>query len=140
MNGSPGWFRPLAGVALLWNLLGCLAYLMDVKIAPDRLSQMSAAQQALYAARPWWAVAGTATAVWLGAAGCVGLLLGRRWAARLFAVSLIGVLIQDLWLFALSGAAAEAGAASFVAQGAVLVIAIALVQLARRGTALGWLS
>jgi hypothetical protein len=130
----------VAILALLWNLLGCVAYLVDVTISPERLSRMTAAQQALYAARPSWAVAATATAVWFGAAGCLGLVLRRRWATWLLILSLVGVVAQDLWLFVLSGAAAEAGAAAFILQGLVLAIAVGLIALARKATAQGWLA
>ena len=140
MNTSPRWFRAVAVVALLWNLLGCAAYLGDVTISPERLSRMTAAQQALYATRPSWAVAATATAVWFGAAGCLGLILRRKWSTWLLMLSLAGVGAQDLWLFVLSGAAGQAGAAAFIMQGLVLVISVGLVALARRASAQGWLS
>lgn len=140
MNTSPRWFRPVAIAALVWNLLGCAAYLADVKVSPERLSSMTAAQQALYAARPSWAVAAAATAVWFGAAGCLGLILRRKWSTWLLILSLAGVVVQDLWLFVLSGAAREAGAVAFVMQGLVLVVSIGLVLLARRASAEGWLS
>jgi hypothetical protein len=125
---------------LAWNLLGCAVYLADVTISPERLSKMTAAQQALYAARPSWAVAATATAVWFGAAGCLGLILRRKWATWLLMMSLAGVAAQDYWLFVLSGAAGQAGAVAFVMQGLVLVISVGLVALARRAAAQGWLS
>ncbi|HWP02460.1 MAG TPA: hypothetical protein VNL96_03300 [Gemmatimonadaceae bacterium] len=140
MNTSPRWFGPAAIAALVWNLLGCAAYLADVKMSPERLSSMTAAQQALYAARPWWAVAATATAVWVGAAGCLGLILRRKWSTWLLIVSLAGVVVQDLWLFVLSGSAREVGAVAFVMQGLVLVVSIGLVLLARRAAAEGWLT
>jgi hypothetical protein len=138
MHDGPTWFRPVASVALLWNLLGCAAYLADVTMSPERLSQLSAAQQALYAARPAWAVAATATAVWFGAAGSLGLVLRRKWSVWLLVLSLAGVVVQDLWLFVLSGAAGQAGTVAFITQGLVLLVAVGLVALARRATALGW--
>ena len=73
MSSSPKWFRPVAVIALLWNLAGCAAYLADVSLSPAQISAMSPAQQALYAERPAWSVAATAIAVWVGAAGCLGL-------------------------------------------------------------------
>ncbi|MBK8058905.1 MAG: hypothetical protein IPK33_14005 [Gemmatimonadetes bacterium] len=69
----PKWFMPVAIVALLWNLMGCAAYLMDVMLTPEAIAAMSPDQRALYAARPIWAVALHAIAVWGGALGCVGL-------------------------------------------------------------------
>ena len=140
MTPVPSWFKPVVIVALLWNLIGCVAYLSDVTISPEAVAQMSPAQQALYNSRPAWAVSATAIGVWGGALGCIGLFLRKRWALPLLVASLAGVVVQDLALFVLSNAAAMAGAAAYVLQGLVLVIAIALVQLARNTRARGWLA
>lgn len=140
MEQPPKWYMPVAVVALLWNLMGCVAYLMDVRLTPDDVAKMSDAQQAMYAARPAWSIAATAIAVWAGAAGCVGLIMRKRWATPLLVASLAGVIGQDVWLFALSGSASQAGAAGFVLQGLVLVVAVALVMLARKAAARGWIA
>jgi hypothetical protein len=76
----------------------------------------------------------------LGAAGCAGLILRKRWATWLLIASLAGVVAQDLWLFVLSGAAREAGAVAFIAQGVVLAVSVGLVMLARKASANGWLA
>jgi hypothetical protein len=130
---------PVTIVALLWNLLGCAAYLADVSIKPEDVAKMTPAQQQMYASRPAWAVAATATAVWFGAAGCLALVMRKRWAIPLLVVSLLGVLAQDVALFVASGAAAQAGPTAFVLQGLVLVIAVWLVFFARGAAAKGWL-
>ncbi len=140
MERPPKWFTPVAVVALLWNLFGCAAYLMDVRLTPDDVAKMSAAQQAMYAARPAWSVGATALAVWCGALGCVALLLRKRWAVPLFLVSLLGVIGQDVWLFGMSGSVAQAGGVAFVLQGLVLVVAIALLLLARNAAARRWIN
>jgi hypothetical protein len=125
---------------MIWNLLGCAAYLADVTITQEDVAKMSAAQQALYASRPAWAVAATAIAVWGGAAGCLGLILRKRWATWLLIASLGGVIIQDVGLFALSEAASQAGPIAFVLQGLVLVVAVGLVLLSRKASARAWIS
>lgn len=140
MNPAPKWYLPVAILALLWNLLGCVAYLGDVMLTPDDIAKMSPDQQALYAARPAWAVAATAIAVWGGAAGCLGLVLRRRWALPLLLLSLAGVIVQDVALFVVSSAAAQAGTVAYVLQGLVLAIAIGLVLLARKAIARGWIA
>jgi hypothetical protein len=139
MEQAPKWFRPVAIAALLWNLLGCAAYLSDVMLTPEDVAKMTAAQQALYAARPAWSVAATAVAVWGGAAGCLGLIVRKRWAVPLLIVSLAGVIVQDASLLALSGVAAQTAPAALVLQGLVLLIAISLVLLARKAAARGWI-
>lgn len=140
MNPTPKWYMPAGIVALLWNLLGCAAYLSDVMLTADDLAQMSAAERALYETRPAWAVAATAIAVWGGAAGCVGLIWRKRWAMPLLAASLAGVLVQDLGLFVLSAPVVKFAPAVIVLQGLVLLVAVALVLLARKAMARGWIA
>lgn len=140
MEAAPRWFKPVAIVALLWNLLGCFAYLSDVMVTPEDVAKMSAAQQALYASRPAWALGATALAVWGGALGCVGLIVRKRWSRPLLLVSLAGVIVQDTALFVLTAAVSQAGPAVLVLQGLVVVIAVALVFLGRRADVEGWLS
>ena len=140
MQPAPRWFLPVAIVALLWNLLGCFAFLSDAMLTPEAIAKLTAAQQALHASRPVWSIAATAIAVLLGAAGCGGLIMRRRWAMPALIASLAGVVFQDVWLFGLSGAAAQAGAVAFVLQGLVLLIAAGLVMLGRKALARGWLA
>lgn len=137
MEPRPKWYMPVATTALLWNLMGCMAYLSDVMMSPEAVAKLSAAEQAMYAARPVWSVSATAIAVWLGAAGSFGLIIRKRWATPLLIASLLGVIGQDVSLFLLSGAP-QVGPVALVLQGLVLVIAIALVLLARSASAKGW--
>jgi hypothetical protein len=136
---APKWFLPVAIVALLWNLLGCVAYLADVMITPEALAKMTAAQQAMHNARPAWSVAATAIAVWGGAAGCVGLIMRRRWATPLLVASLAALVVQDVSLYTMSRTA-PVDTTALALQGCVLLIGIGLVLLARRATARGWLA
>ncbi len=140
MNTPPKWFKPVAIAAFIWNLLGCLAYLSDVMLTPEDIAAMSEAEQALYAARPAWAVGATAIAVWGGALGCLGLILRKSWANLVLMLSLAGVVVQDIALFGMSNAAAMAGPVVYVMQGIVLLVAIALVLLSRKALKLGWIS
>ena len=140
MNRAPGWFLPTAIVALLWNLMGCMAYLSDVRLTAEDIAKMSQADQALYQSRPMWAVAAYAIAVWGGAAGSLGLVLRKRWSQLLLIASLLGVIVQDFGMFVLSGAGAEASPAVIGLQSLVLVVAVALVMLARKAIARGWIA
>ena len=138
MNARPKWYLPVAIFALLWNLMGCTAYLADVMLSPADIAAMDATQQALYNSRPAWTVAATAIAVWFGAAGCLGLILSKRWSALLLELSLAGVIVQDIGLFILSSV--NLGTFVMVMQGVVLLIAIGLVVLSRRASARGWIA
>lgn len=138
MTSAPKWFTPVAVAALLWNLLGCMAYLMDVMMSPEDIAKLTAAQQALHASRPAWSIGATALAVWGGALGSIGLLVRRRWATLLLALSLVGVIGQDVSLFGMSGAA-EVDSTAIILQGLVFVVAVALLLLGRRAAREGWL-
>ncbi|MDH5234119.1 MAG: hypothetical protein OEW77_04105 [Gemmatimonadota bacterium] len=139
MDNAPKWFVPVAVVALLWNLVGCLAYLSDVMLTPDDIAKVTEAQQAMHAARPAWSVGATAVAVWFGAAGSLALILKKRWAVPVLALSLVGVIVQDISIFLMSGTA-QVETVAVVMQGVVLLISIALVLLARRAAAQGWIA
>jgi hypothetical protein len=130
----------VAVVSLLWNLLGCAAYLADVTLKPEDVAKMPPAQQELYASRPRWSVAATATAVWGGAAGSLGLILRKRWSYPLLVASLVGVIVQDVALFGSTRVATTGGPVVIPLQAFVLAVAIALVALARTASRRGWLS
>jgi hypothetical protein len=140
MNKAPKWFLAVAVIALLWNLLGCMAFFADLQLSPQDVAKLTPAQQSLYAARAGWAVAATGLAVLGGAAGCIGLLLRKNWAVVLLSLSLVGVLVQDFGLFVVVNGAALAGMAAVVLQSLVLAIAVGLVWLSRSATARGWLA
>lgn len=140
VTAMPKRVRVFAALALLWNLLGCLAYLADVTMDPAAVARLPAPEQAMHAAYPAWAVAATAVAVWGGALGSLGLLLGRRWALPLLAASLLGVIVQDIALFGMFGHLLQAaGSAVMAMQALVLLVAIVLVVVARRGVRRRWL-
>lgn len=139
MNKPPMWFVVVAVLALLWNLLGCLAIGMDMSLSPADIARLPADQQALHA-RPVWGIAGSVLAVLAGALGSLGLLLKKRWAAPALIVSLIGIVAQDIDLFVRGDAYKLAGPVVAGMQGFVLVVGIALVWLAHKARARGWLS
>lgn len=138
MNKPPKWFTVVALIALLWNLLGCVAFIFDLLLTPEDVAKLPAAQQVLYNARPLWAVASTALAVFGGVLGCIGLLVRKKWAFPIFIASLAGILVQDFGLFILVDGASLAGPVAVVMQSVVLVIAVALILLSRKAIARGW--
>ena len=139
MPKPPSSFRWIAGLALLWNLVGLLAVISDLRLSAADIAALPPAQQALYAARPLWSVIASVVAVGGGSAGCAALLLGSRWAVPLLWASLAGVVLQDIGLFAVAGAGRAPGVVPLVLQGLVLLIAVALVAYARRARQQGWL-
>ena len=140
MTQAPKWFRVAAIIALLWNILGCLAFVADLQLKPEDIAKLPEAQQALYASRPAWSVAATAIAVFGGTLGCIGLILKRKWAFVLLLLSLLGILGQDIAMFVLANAAEAAGSFAIVLQSVVLIVGVWLVLLSRKAMASGWIS
>ncbi|MEI6305558.1 MAG: hypothetical protein WCP33_01935, partial [Deltaproteobacteria bacterium] len=97
-------------------------------------------QQELYKARPIWSVAASVVAVLGGTLGCLSLLLRKRWALNLLYASLAGVVLQDVGLFVVAGAAKVRDPVPFVLQGLVLVVAVGLIALGRLAARQSWLS
>lgn len=90
----PRGFWIVSVVALIWNLIGIMTYLMSVMITPETLAAMSAAERALYTDIPAWVTAAYAIAVFGGTAGCIALLMRKALAVPIFMVALIAVLAQ----------------------------------------------
>lgn len=136
---APTWFIVVAVLALLWNLLGCLAVAADFAVvATGAVAQLPPEQQAMYAARPAWTIVGSVLAVLAGALGCLGLVLRRRWAMPVLLASLAGLVVQDLGFYVISRSA-PIPASAIGMQAAVLAIAVGLVLLARLARGRGWL-
>jgi hypothetical protein len=119
----PGWFWIVAVLALLWEGMGCYAYLTQISAADD--------------AMPVWVSAAFAVAVWVGVSGAILLLMRQRLARTAFAVSLLAVLVQfgGTLLVVKGTPAAGLGMAAAVVAAAVILLWFSDYALKR-----GWLS
>lgn len=140
MKKPPLWFVVATVIALLWNAAGLVAVLTDLRLSAADIAALPADQQALYAARPAWSIVGSLFAVAAGTLGCLLLLLRKRWATMVFAISLVSVIVQDLGIFIVAGAGKSGHPVPFVLQGLVLLVAIALLLLARSANRKSWLT
>ncbi len=140
MSKAPTWFIVVAVIALLWNILGCVAFISDLQLKPEDIAKLPESQQALYATRPAWSVAATGLAVFGGVLGCIGLIIRHKWAFVVLAISLLGIIAQDVAMFLMADTIAIAGSAVVVLQTIVLLVGIGLVLLSRKGISRGWLS
>lgn len=133
---APKWLIWVAVLALMWNLLGFAALAMDTLQAGPALTEA----QATYAATvPVWAKVASWVAVGAGIAGCLLLVRRQAKAVVAFAVSLIALVFQDLWMFVLSDAQTVFGSAPLVMQAMVAAIAAALLWLAMQSRSKGWI-
>ena len=137
---APKWFMIVAAVLLVWNLLGVMAYIMQVMMSPETLAALPEEQRQLYENTPAWATAAFAVAVNFGALGCVLLLLRKNLAGLFLQLSLTGVLVQMFHSFFMSKSFEVFGPGGLVMPVMVIVIAIYLVVLAAKAKMRRWTS
>lgn len=130
------WHLWLVGVlALVWNGIGAFDYMMTETRNPSYMSGFTPEQLAYFYAFPKWVVATWATSVWGGVLGSLLLLLllRRRLAVPVFAVSLATFLATSFYNFVLTnGVAVMGGPGGLIFSGVIFVVAVALLVYARR--------
>jgi hypothetical protein len=124
----PVWFWIVAGVALLWNLVGVYSYLAEVGVFGE-----AARMPGPWNAMPAWVTAAYAIGVFGAVIGVLGLLLRQRWAGLVLLISLVALIVDWGWVFFASGAGVQPLGS------AVLVISALLVWFASYATKRGWL-
>lgn len=124
-------------LAFLWNLMAVFDYTATQLRWEAYMGQFTEEQLAYFYGFPAWMVAAWAIAVWSGFAGSIGLLLRRRWAAMLFALSLAGLAVSTVYNFVLSDGAAVMGGGAVIFTVVIWIVAILLLVYARRMAAQG---
>jgi len=135
---SPTWFMVVAVVLFIWNLLGVMAYVMQVTMSPEVLAALPEEQRAMYENIPSWATAAFAIAVHGGALGCLLLILKKNLAGLFLQLSLAGVLVQMYHSFFISKNYEVFGPGEMIMPVMIIVIAIYLVTLAAKAKARKW--
>ncbi len=135
----PKWFWVVSGIALVWNLMGVMVYIMHVTMTDEALAALPDGERLLYETVPAWAMVAFAFAVWGGVLGCVLLLIRKGWALPVFVLSLCGIIVQNIHSFFISKSWEVFGPGSVAMPIMVIVIAIYLVVLSRRARAEGWI-
>lgn len=125
----PFMFWAIAVVGLLWNLIGCWNYI--VQSNPEAVAQMPDIYRLIVENRPAWATAGFAVSVFAGAVGAILMLLRRKIATGLFALSLLGSLATFYFTFRVLGIEPATLSA--------LLMSVALLIFSNLAVRKGWL-
>ena len=139
-SSVPTTFKVIAGVAVLWNVMGLIAYVGEMMISPEILAELPEAQASLRFNVPIWSTAAFAIAVHAGTLGSIALLIRKAWAAPVLMLSLAGVVVQQVHLYFMSDAVDVLGMAGMILPAVVLIVAIFLVWYSRSAIDKGWLS
>ncbi len=136
----PTWFWIVGGVSLVWNLLGVMAYIMQVSMSPEALAALPETDRNMIETMPAWATGAFAIAVFAGAVGCVALLLRKGWSESLFILSLVGVLVQNTYSFLMTDLLAVYGPTKAIMPAFVLIVGVFLIWLSRMSKVRGWIA
>ncbi len=118
-------------VALLWNAMGAMDYLMTQARNDAYMSAFTPEQLAFFSSFPSWVIASWAIGVWGGVLGSLFLLLRRQAAVWAFLASLIGMVVTAFQNYVLSNGMEVVGDAfSLSFTGAIFLIALGLLLYA----------
>lgn len=133
-------FWIIAIVALVWNLMGIMAYITTVTMTPETLQSIPAEQQQFYTDIPKWVVTAFAIAVWGSTLGCILLLLRKKFATPVFAVSFAAIIFQMTHSLFMTKMLEVSGAQGAIMPVMIIVVGGFLVWYSRNAAKKGWIS
>ncbi len=135
----PGWYKPVTILAFLWNLVGVLAFYMEVFKSDEALALLPEKEQMIHLNMPVWMTLVFFLAVAGGTIGSLGLILKKKWAYPVLVLSLIAVVIQMSYSVLVLDTDRVGGHGSAFMPVLVVLIAVGLVGLSRKASQAGWL-
>ena len=143
MNNTPSqrptWFIATAVILLLWALAGVASFAAHVFVGEEMAAKQSEWDLAYFRALPAWFAWDYALATLAALAGAVALLMRSRISVPLYALSLVGVVIQFGYVFAGTDLLAHKGAAATVPFPLfIALMGVVQIVLARMAAKRGW--
>jgi hypothetical protein len=135
----PVWYWVIPVLALLWNLMGCAAFFMEVFAQEAMMESMTEAQKEWARAIPRWIYFVYALAVSTGVAGSIGLFMRKAWSIALFAICVAAVIIQMGYTILIAGGLQVMGPSGLVMPALVIVFASALLWFSWFAKGMSWL-
>jgi hypothetical protein len=133
------WFWVVSGIALVWNLMGVMAYIMQVTMSPEALQALPENERTLIESVPTWATAAFAIAVWGSTLGSILLLMRKKIATPVLILSFAGILVQMYYNLFMSKSMEVYGPGGLAMPIMVLVFGVFLIWFSRKATANGWI-
>jgi hypothetical protein len=135
----PTWFRVVAVIAVLWNLLGCMTFAAEIFLQEEMLKTMSPEIQEWSRSIPGWIYFVYFLAVGSGTLASIGLVLRKPWCTPLYVISLVSVVIQMGYTMVLAKGHEVLGTADMIMPLVVIVLAAALLWLSKLARTNGWI-
>jgi hypothetical protein len=118
-------------VALLWNLVGAMDYVMTETRNEAYMGQFSPEQLEFFYSFPAWLIAFWAIAVWGGVLGAVLLLMRKKLAVPVLVVSFLCMVVTAIQNYGFAGATDIVGGMGVVFSAVIFVVSLALIIYAR---------
>lgn len=135
----PTSFWVISIFALIWNLMGVMAYISQVTMSADTLQSLPENERALLESIPAWATAAFAIAVWVSLFACLMLLARKKIATLLFMIGFAGIVVQMVHSFFIANSIEVYGPGGLVMPVMVLAFGAALIWYSRKAEANGWI-
>lgn len=130
----PVWFWVVSVLALLWNLMGVIAYLTMAFATDEMIANMTPEQQEAFAIDyPAWVTGAFALAVFCGFLGCIALLIRKKWAYGLLVISAVAAIAQHIYIFT------NVDVPDYVMPIMVVVVCILLIFFAKHAINRNWI-
>lgn len=139
-NKPTAFFWVIAIIALIWNAMGVMAYLVEAFMTDEMRALLPEAEQAMYASKPAWATGAFAIAVFAGLLGSLALVMRKKWARPLFLISFVGIVAHTAYILFVSGIVEANGWGVAAMPLMVLIIGIFLIMYSKKATLQGWLN
>ena len=137
-SAVPRWYWVIAAVALLWNLLGCAFFAMELFAKEAFMESMTEPMKEWARSIPSWIYIVYGLAVLTGLAGSIGLFLRKGWTTLMFAICLVAVIVQMVYTMIIAGGLQVTGPSGLVMPALVTCIAAALLWFSSVARSRGW--
>lgn len=135
----PSFFWWVAGIALLWNLMGLFSFYFHYTATAAVIASWPEAQQRIAEATPRWIFVPFAIATMGGVLGSLGLLLRKRWAEPVLLLSFVAIVVQFSAHYLSTPTWALTGIGGAVLPLCVVAVGYLLVRLAGKARWRGWI-
>ena len=140
--GGVHWsFWAIGTIMLIWNVMGAMNFLWQFNADANSLASLPETHRAIIIDRPLWATGGFAIGVFIGALGCLLLLLKKSAAYYLFIISLLGMIVTMIHTVGIASSTIDFSPFEiFIFILMPLVVAVFLIWYSTLAKSKGWVS
>lgn len=138
-SAVPRWYWVIAALAIVWNLLGCTFFAMELFAQEALMESMTEAQKEWARSIPGWIYVVYGLAVSTGVAGSIGLFMRKGWTVAMYAICLVAVIVQMGYTMVIAGGLQAMGPSGAVMPSLVVGFAAALLWFSRFAGSRNWL-